>query len=172
MTEQSLTQERLKELLDYNPDTGIFTRAKQVSNVKVGDRAGRVTPLGYLRIKVDGRAHMAHRLAVLYMNGHFPPDQTDHINGKTLDNRWCNLRCVSRAVNYQNKRRDKRNTSGVTGVYWHSRDLVWHASIGVNGKFIHLGNFKTWFRAAIARKKAEIKYGFHPNHDRTLDQTP
>ena len=87
-SEKSLTAERLREVLDYDPDTGVFTRkVRTASSVKVGDVAGSLNGKGYIRIRVDGRLYFAHRLAWLYVHGEWPVDQVDHINGIKNDNR-------------------------------------------------------------------------------------
>jgi hypothetical protein len=88
MTE--LTAERLRELLNYDPDTGVFTwRVRPVHSHRVGDIAGSVrTTRGYRLIGVAGRVYKAHRLAWLYMMGEWPKDQIDHINRDPSDNRF------------------------------------------------------------------------------------
>ena len=96
-----LTQDKLKELITYNPDTGIFIR-------KNGARAGTINNRNYERVSVSGINYLAHRLAFLYMTGEMPDEMVDHINGKTLDNRWCNLR---KANKYQNAQNTKHPTS-------------------------------------------------------------
>lgn len=89
-----LTQERLKELLTYEPATGVFRWRERRGNqgggcVAPGDEAGSVYKNGYRMIGVGGRRYGAHRLAFLYMTGAFPPAEVDHINGVPADNRWC-----------------------------------------------------------------------------------
>ena len=113
-----LTAERLREVLDYGPDTGVFTwKIRTNSRVKVGDVAGALRPDGYIQISIDGRLHRAHRLAWLYVTGESPPDQIDHINGVRDDNRIANLRLATSAENKQNLRRAKsRNKTGFLGV--------------------------------------------------------
>lgn len=161
-----ITQERLKELFHYCPDTGIFTRLINLSGgAKAGDIAGHNLK-GYLRIVVDGAGYQSHRLAFLYMTGSFPAHHTDHINGVKNDNRWCNLRDVSSRVNSMNKKTYKNNKSGHTGVYFNKKANRWYAQIKVNYKRIHLGLFERIEDAIDARVEADIKYGFHPNHGR------
>jgi hypothetical protein len=94
-----LTQDRLRELLDYDPDTGIFTWMvnRRGGKAAVGVVAGSRNTDNYVSITVDGEEYLAHRLAFLYMTGAFPPKQVDHINTAKSDNRWCNLRaCTSK----------------------------------------------------------------------------
>jgi hypothetical protein len=98
-----LTQERLKELLDYSPETGEFRWQASRGGVRAGDLAGCADRLGYLRITIDGRRHSAARLAFLWMVGAFPVDEVDHRNQVKSDNRWSNLRNATRAQNQANK---------------------------------------------------------------------
>lgn len=165
-----LLQERLKELLHYDPYTGVFTRLVKTSNrVQVGDIAGSDNGDGYIKINLDGGKYYAHRLAFLYMTGGFNSEFTDHINGVRDDNRWLNLRAVTPADNVRNSKMAKNNTSGVVGVFWNKKYERWEAKIKLTGKYKFLGYFNSIHQAAIARKNAEIKYGFHANHGRTFN---
>ncbi|MCK5132719.1 MAG: HNH endonuclease [Candidatus Sabulitectum sp.] len=160
-----LTQEKLKELLNYDPNTGIFTwKVDRRPAVKTGDIAGTITSYGYRQICVNYNLIFAHRLAFLFMTGAYPSGETDHINHISDDNRWCNLREVTSTDNNKNKPLFCTNTSGFTGVFWHSRDEKWVAKITVDGKRINLGSFNQKKSAIEARKRANIKYGFHQNH--------
>jgi len=167
MTKRIITQKRLKEILHYNPETGIFTwKIRQArSKVSVGDAAGCKTK-GYTRIKINGKLYSSHRLAWLYVYGVFPVNQLDHINHARSDNRIENLREVTNQENHKNVSKHKRNRSGVNGIHWNSRDSNWKSGIMSNGKAIFLGNFTDKFEAICARKSAEVKYGFHSNHGR------
>ena len=90
---KTLTAARLRELLQYDPETGVFTRLVKTSNgIKVGDVAGTADARGYILIRVDGWLHLAHRLAWLHMTCEWPKGMIDHINGVRDDNRWSNLR--------------------------------------------------------------------------------
>ena len=94
MQHNPLTADRLRQLLDYEPATGVFTWKVNRSIVKAGQKAG-VNPHGgdgYPRIGVDGQQCLAHRLAWLHVHGRFPDDEIDHINGIRSDNRLSNLR--------------------------------------------------------------------------------
>ena len=166
-----LTQDRLKELLHYNSDTGVFTRKTDVSNgaFKAGEIAGTKSFGGgrrYHVIRVEGETINAHRLAWFYVKGEFPSDQIDHINGDSFDNRMVNLRAVTIGENNKNKAIDKRNKSGVTGVHWSKKENSWKCQINVNKKRIHIGYFKDLADAALERLEAEFKHGFHKNHGR------
>jgi hypothetical protein len=139
-----LTQERLKELLHYDPDTGIFTNLTQRANcVKKGAVAGW-NDNGYVRIEILGKNYRAHRLGWLYMYGAFPKKDVDHINGDRSDNRIANLREATDLQNGQNRHAPgKNNTSGYLGVSWSKRENKFIAQIRVNRKGRQLGFFDT-----------------------------
>lgn len=143
----ALDRSSLTELLHYCPESGQFTWIKAAARkIKPGDAAGSKGRCGYLRIRLQGAAQQAHRLAWLYMTGSMPPDGMviDHINGDRLDNRWANLRLVSHPVNMQNQRSARKGTaSGLLGVRRQSRGPGWVAAIKVDGKLTHLGSFGT-----------------------------
>ena len=166
---QEITQAFLKDQLHYNPETGAFTWLKNYRHTAlVGTTAGSISN-GYVVIKLGGVGFRAHRLAWLYTHGHFPPEQIDHINHKTDDNRLVNIRAVSGRVNMQNQKRYVTNKSGYTGVIWRKpRPKInkgcWEAYIRLNNVSKCLGSFKNKEDAIAARRAAEIKYNFHENH--------
>lgn len=156
-----LTQETLKSLLHYCPDTGVFTRIKARRGVHIGSIAGCVNNKdGYAQICVNYKTYLAHRLAWLYIHGTFPLKGIDHINRVRTDNRLCNLRLASTAENAQNQSRNSANTSGYIGVTWEVARNKWHSSITLNNKHIDLGRFTELSDAIAARKAGERKY--HP----------
>ena len=160
-----LTRARLKELLDYNQETGFFAwRVAFKNGVQAGAIAGTTTRLFYVSIGIDGGLHLAHRLAWLYVYGRFPKDEIDHINHIRNDNRISNLRETTKKENQRNRAISPRNTSGVTGVCVHKRDGGWRAQIRMNWRTFNLGRYDNIFDAICARKSAELKYGFHENH--------
>lgn len=137
-----LTQSRLKELLDYDPDTGAFTWLISTNHkIKIGAMAGTVMSRGYRRIGFDGQYYRAHRLAWLYVHGEWPKDQIDHINGDPSDNRLINLREAVNYENGQNRKKGFNNSSGFIGVSWHSASRKWNARIQINKKVKSLGYF-------------------------------
>ena len=156
---QEITAEYLRSILNYDPETGIFTRKVRTSNsVKVGDVAGCSNGCGYLQIRLHNRLHLAHRLAWLYVYGEWPKGQIDHINRNRSDNRISNLREVSHKQNGQNAGKYSHNTSGHTGVSWYKHTSRWQAQIMHNYKLIHLGRFTDIGEAIAARKAAEKLY--------------
>jgi len=169
MTKEILTQEWIKELVHYNPNTGVFTWIKKPSSrsnrIKVGEAAGFTSKVnGYTEIGIRNKTYKIHRLAFLYMTGLMPEHQVDHINHVKDDNRWCNLRLVTNAENQKNTTRNKNNTSGVLGVNWRKDRSKWRAQIMVDGINKELGSYVYFILACIARKQAEVEYGFHENH--------
>lgn len=138
------TQERLKELFDYNPMTGDFVRKVSRSGPKahVGSVAGCDNGQGYIRIYVDGKPYKAHRLAWLYVHGSMPKE-IDHKNLNRSDNRIANLRAVSRGQNRTNCGAYKNNTSGLKGVSLYKPNGKWKAQIQKDGKKLALGYFDT-----------------------------
>ncbi len=165
---KTITQTELRNVFNYNENTGIFTWAKKTSKtVTVGKIAGTLSK-GYIKIRYNGKRYEAHRLAWLYVYGEMPSDDIDHINRDRADNSIVNLRITTKAENNKNKGLDSRNTSGTTGVYWFTARNRWVARIGVDGKFIHLGIFAEYSEAVNARKNAEVLYGFSDTHGKAL----
>ena len=159
-----LTQERLKELFKYDPNTGLFVRIKKTSpSTNVGDIAGYVGHHGYILMRIDNVMHYAHRLAFLYMNGSLPEKHVDHINGVEGDNRFSNLRECSHSENMQNKRKySNGKTSQINGVSKESNGIYWGAQIWKDG--MHLSKrFLTEIDAANWRKEMKKKiHTFNP----------
>ena len=136
-----LTQERLKEVLHYDPETGIFVwRVSPTNCVRLGSAAGTHNK-GYIQIRVDGTIYHAHRLSWLYMTGRFPKDQIDHINRVRDDNRFINLREASSGQNAQNTAKRQNNKSGFLGVSWNKECSKWLVHITENYKTISVGYF-------------------------------
>jgi len=142
--EDKLTAERLRELLHYDPETGLFTRRvnRQGRWGKAGSVAGHINPRGY-RVIWIGCNWMAHRLAWLYVHGAWPEGQLDHINQDKTDNRIENLRLVTHAENMQNRPHQRNNVSGFKGVAPCKKTGRWQALICSNNKQIYLGLFAT-----------------------------
>jgi hypothetical protein len=152
-----LTQDELKQILHYDPDTGIFKWRVARGRCAAGVKAGYKNNKGYILIRVRGKMLKAHRLAWLYMIGAWPTEMIDHANRDGADNRWINLRAATREQNHGNSRISARNTSGVRGVSWRSDVCRWEAAMRVNCRTIHLGIFDSKEDARAARVEAARK---------------
>lgn len=135
-----LTLDHLKNVLSYDPETGIFTwlirpRQRVCSNV-----AGAMS-MGYRLIGIQQQRYRAHRLAWFYMTGEWPTVEVDHINGLKDDNRWANLRLADKQKNQANSKIRVNNRSGFKGVFRFKGRRKFTARITVNYKTIWLGNF-------------------------------
>ena len=176
-----ITQDQLKSLVHYNPDTGIFTWLPKPINgndrnnsVKWNKRyAGcRVGSIGthckkrYYSAGIMGKKMYLHRLAWLYITGSHPDDVIDHINGNTLDNRFVNLRSTTKSQNQKNSKLDWRNKTGISGVWFCERMQKYICYITSSNKRYYLGSFADFDEAVLVRKKAELKFNFHKNHNR------
>jgi hypothetical protein len=153
----SITAERLRELLHYDPDTGVFTwRSAHSRRVKPGMRAGGLDSRGYIQVRVDGPKRLAHRLAWLYVTGEAPTNHIDHIDLDKTNNAWSNLRMASRRGNSANKRVRADSSSGIKCVQ--ERNGKFRADIGFKGKRIYLGTFVTKEEASAAYFAAAQKF--------------
>ena len=132
-----INQERLKQLLHYDPLTGVFTR--RVSTRGQRPHVGSVRPDGYLSICLDYRSYLAHRLAWLYVHGEFPGHQIDHFNGERLDNRISNLRHVTNKQNSENSKLYSCNKTGARGVRLDPRTGRYVVRVRHFGEDIHIG---------------------------------
>lgn len=152
-----LTYERLREVLYYNQETGVFTWAINRRKFKAGTLAGRPAAHGYRRITIDGTTYSEHRLVWLYMTGEWPPpgseiDHTDRIKDRNV---WSNLRLVSRNHNMRNVGVRSDNITGLKGVSFKKADGLYYARIKDGNKEQFLGCFKTAADARAAYLTAE-----------------
>ena len=145
-----ITVDRLRELLHYDPETGVFTRRVDVMcgrhmkqfAARAGDVAGSPSSDGRLQIRLDKHNYKAHQLAWLYVHGEWPPSEVDHKDTDPMNNRIDNLRLATRRINNQNLRQaQKNNRLGILGVKAQYRKFV--AQITINGKNTYLGMFDT-----------------------------
>ena len=152
-----LTQKRLRELLHYEPLTGIFTWIARSGHSVVGQQAGCLRPDGYRVIKLDGVLYRANRLAFLYMIGQMPKVTADHKNTIRSDDSWNNLREASYQQNVQNRSPQKSKT-GFRGVMPKGEKFV--AGITHNRKRMYIGTFDSAEEASEAyEKKREELHG-------------
>lgn len=112
-----LTYVQLTALVEYDPDSGVFTRLVSNRKWKAGEPVGSKVGGGYIILKIEGVKHYAHRLAWLYMTGAWPTQNIDHIDGNKANNAFANLRDVGQSENLLNLHRpNSSNTSGFLGV--------------------------------------------------------
>ena len=157
-----ITADNLRSLLNYDPETGIFTWKNQRSTRPAGSIAGYAkyskARTRYWYIKISQRLYLAHRLAWLYMTGNWPPAEIDHVDCDGLNNRWQNLRSATRTQNLMNRYRSKHNKSGAKGVSFDKRSGKYHAKIKFDGRLIYLGQFNSLEEAASAYGRAANEY--------------
>lgn len=157
-----LTQQRLFELVDYDPTTGIFRWKVNNGPARVGAVAGHVTKRGYVSMMVDRFRVYGHQLAWLWAHGAPLPVRIDHRNRNRSDNRIDNLRAATNAENLWNagvKAHNKLGLKGVTRVNDRFR-----AEIRVNKRRIHIGYFATPEEASAAyAAAASIHHGQFAN---------
>lgn len=156
-----MNAQQLRELLDYDPETGVFTwkfreNAPKQWNVRyAGKEAGNIEPRGYRRIRLNGRCYYAHRIAWIMQEMPSTKD-IDHINGDRTDNRMANLRAATRSQNIFNQRRNDPRK----GVHWNTKRQRWIAQIVCKGEHYWLGEHTTPEAAAQAyRAKAVELFG-------------
>jgi hypothetical protein len=139
-----LTQERLKEVVNYDAKTGVFTWNKRLSNrIIIGSEAGN-SANGYIQISIDNKSYQAHRLAWLWTYGEMPKLFIDHIDGNRSNNRIENLRQVSSIGNQQNTHSAQKNSKvGLLGVSHHGKTGKFRSRIMANRKVNELGFFNT-----------------------------
>ena len=169
-----LTQARVKEYFNYEPETGNlivrlrpqseFSPARYSSHLKrVGHTAGFIDGFGYRRVFVEGKKRIAHKIIWLLVHGdwvEYPDFEIDHINGDRSDNRIVNLRKATKTQNQRNSGQRISNTSGVHGVNWKAGADRWVARIWNGPRHVYLGQFQTLHEAKIARKAAERVLGY------------
>ena len=169
----------LRELIDYNPKTGVATwrlrhlrhfqsqRTCNIWNTRwAGTEAFTARTSGYRHGAILNKPYRAHRVLWKWMTGE-EPEFIDHVNGRRDDNRWVNLRSVAKIENEKNVKLRSDNTSGQVGVQWSTQSRKWIALIYVSGCSKYLGVHDDIEDAIAARKQGEIKYKFHKNHGRT-----
>lgn len=153
---------RLRELFDYDEQTGVFKRRVTIKgcNAKVGAVCGSNDGKGYLKISIDGRQFFAHRMAWAFVHGVWPDQDIDHKNGIGVDNRIANLRLATASQNGENQRRaHTKNLAGLLGVCSDRRSGKFEARICARGVAHHLGTFET--AQAAHRAYVEAKQGLH-----------
>lgn len=152
-----LTADILRDLIHYDPQTGVFTWARSRVGCRKGDECGRINTHGYREIGVLSKLRPAGHLAYLYMTGEWPPAEIDHENHDTADNRWKNLRPASRKQNAGNQPLRVDNKSGISGVVWDTLRHKWRAQLRINGRRTNLGRFDDKVEAMLAVRFAALR---------------
>lgn len=176
---KKISPEMMSSLVEYDPGTGAFFwkhreprlfRSEAACNAWNNANASKPAfsvnnGRGYTAGYIFGRKYFSHHVAWAIVFGEWP-GQIDHVNGDRADNRIANLRAVSSAENNRNRKTPNTNRSGQIGVFYDHRRSRWVARIHFDGKRTFLGHFQRKCDAILARKKAESKLGYHPNHGR------
>jgi HNH endonuclease len=149
--------EGLRDVLEYNPETGEFFWKISGHGISAGDSAGSIYGNGYRYIQINGLDYRAGRLAWYFVTGEDPADFIDHKDGIRDNNRFLNLRKATNSQNQANRGAPRNNTSGFKGVSWQSSRGKWIAKITVNGKARNLGRYENIDDAVRAYKKAAIE---------------
>lgn len=162
MAESNLTLEVVRALFAYDKTTGIITnKVDRSRRDAAGSNAGCKKPNGYVSIKIFGDPYQAHRVAWMHVNGRWPMNEIDHINGVRDDNRIENLREATTAENCQNRKTRSDNRSGFTGVRKHQGR--YRADIKINGSYKFIGSYETPERAHDAYLHAKTQlHTFNP----------
>jgi len=150
-----ITQEEVRKHFSYNKKTGILRRKTATGTAKIGDIVSYKTPNGYLSVSFKNKKYQVHRLIWFGMTGYFPENDIDHINRIRDDNRWKNLREVSKQCNARNCNISKNNNSGITGICWNKSKNKWAVQIMVNRKKYYIGRFKDFDEAVCHRLAVE-----------------
>ena len=183
MNKSILTQDIVRELLDYDPESGKLTwklrsshwfkeeRNKNIFNkIHAGKCPERISlgVDGYPRIRIGvlGNYYSASRVIWLWMTGEWPTGIIDHIDKEPTNNKWDNLRQVDSLGNARNRSKQSNNTSGVTGVSWSEEKQKWRAGVRIKGKQRFLGYFKKEDLDLAAMEVMEFRAenGFHTTH--------
>lgn len=156
---KELTQERARDLLRYDAETGILMRKLKSGRWKIcGNKPTHNDEYG--QVNIDGRMYLTHRLIWLLLYGAWPENEIDHIDRDPMNNRINNLRIVTRTENMHNRNKQTNNSSGYPGVYFNKQRNKYMAHIKVNRKKIYLGLFNTAEEAFTAYILGKIEH--HP----------
>lgn len=154
-----ITQQRLRELLDYDVSNGAFTwRTSNKRRIKAGQTAGSYNKVtGYLSINCDNMSFLVHRLVWIYMYGDIPVGMyIDHVDNDKLNNRIENLRLCTKLQNKQNSSVSEKSKSGIKGVYWIEKLGKYLVCVGLNGKMIKVGYYTNKEDAITASNNARL----------------
>lgn len=133
----------LREHINYDPETGNFTRIRTNKGNVCNKPIGCVYPNGYVYVRLLGKQYLAHRLAWFYVKGVWPVKLIDHKDTIRSNNAWSNLREADENQNAHNKGMSSHNTSGIKGVSWYAAKNKWQAYVGEEGKQTYLGLYES-----------------------------
>lgn len=155
-----MTQEELKKILYYAPETGNFYWKISNGQKLAWSLAGSLGVDGHIKLCINYTSYRANRLAWIYMTGEIPSNniQVDHKNRIRTDNRWDNLRLATNSQNNRNRNLLKNNTSGYRGVAFNKQANKWQAQIRYNNRRKNLGHFNTAEEASKAYMEAAVKF--------------
>jgi hypothetical protein len=160
----TLTQDRLKELMHYEPETGsLIWLQTRGGRAQQGSEAGAIST-GYVRPMVDGQRYLAQRLIWFYMTGEWPSVQVDHEDRDRANNRWKNLRLATKKQNGENRKVHKNSKTGFRGVSWEPASQRYRSTILNSGARYWLGSHDTIIDAVAARLGAERQLFTHAPH--------
>lgn len=155
MSEATLTHERLTEVMDYDVQTGAFTRRITTGKkAPAGSRADRGGPGGRLVVTIDKYTYYAMRLAWFYINREWPTGKVVPIDGNLQNIRFANLADKAQSEISAASKVNTLNTSGIKGVSWNKAKAKWIAMITRDGSQHYLGSFASKEEAAAAYQNA------------------
>ena len=154
-----LSAAQARELLTYDPETGILTWKVSRGKAVAGREAGMLNRItGYISTGISKRYYRNSRLAWLIHHGRWPDNYLDHIDGDRTNNKIANLRDVSASVNLQNLRNAmSSNKLGVLGVIAVKRKgyVKYRAKVHLGGRDLYVKLFDTIEEASNAYLKAK-----------------
>lgn len=162
-----LTYEYVNSIIKYDSLNGLFFRKDCKIKRFINKQVGKSYNNGhhdYVRISIDGKYHIAHRLAWLLYYGKWPENQIDHIDGNGLNNKISNLRDVSCSINGKNRKINMNNTSGRGGVHFNKRYERFQATAMSENKRHFLGYYNTFEEACDKLKDFHSTKEFTERH--------
>lgn len=161
----SLTREELLTQFEYNKEIGMFRR------IAVRDCHGNLSKCDYViegtngcykRVSINGNRYLLHKLVFLYVDGFYPDDEVDHIDGNMLNNKYNNLRYVGKRLNRFNLRKYKNNSTGFSGIS--IKNGKYYCLVQKDKKRYFRGYFETLEEAVLVRDILYKELDFHENH--------
>jgi len=160
-----LTTDKIRELLDYNEETGVFTWKASLGGTRADKIYKKATGYPLVYVRLFGKKYTASRLAFLWM-GKELPKQVDHLDRDSTNNKWSNLAASNSLENSRNQSMHSNNTSGVTGVTWNKAANKWKAQVRVKSitKFLGYFDYDDLDLAAMEVMEFRAEHGFSPSH--------